>query len=130
MRRLTLALTAGLALGLVVADPALAARKPRRGRGEAAQPAEPPKPKVLTVAALVGADETAVKGKLGEPVLSRAEGAGALWTYRLPDCALFVYFKREGMQPLKVSGASSGPLARGGTTPEPDACLALAGVKP
>lgn len=129
MRRLTLALTAGLALGLVVADPALAARKPKRGKKEAA-PAEAPaaQPKKLTAAALVGRDEAAVKAQLGEPALARAEGAGALWTYRLPDCALFVYFQRDGAQPLKVSGASSGPLARGASAPETDACLA--GVTP
>ena len=131
MRRLTLALIAGLALGFVAADPALAARKPKRVKGkkdEAAAVAPPPKPKALTVAALTGTDEAAVKAALGEPVLARAEGAGALWTYRLPDCALFVYFQREGAQTLKVSGASAGPLMRGGATLETDACLA--GVTP
>jgi len=124
MRRLTLALTAGLALGPVVAEPAAAGRKPKRGKKETpAAEAPAPQPKRLTAAGLVGADEALVKASLGEPVLARAEGAGAMWTYRLPDCALFVYFQKQGTQPLKVTGAAAGPLARGAATPETDACL-------
>jgi hypothetical protein len=79
-----------------------------------------------TLAALVGADEARLKAELGEPELMRTEGDGALWTYRLPSCALTVFLTRDATTAArgwKVKGAQAGPLKRGGTTPDVDVCL-------
>lgn len=75
---------------------------------------------------LLAADEMEVRSRLGAPDVARAEGAGAMWTYRLPDCALFVFFKSPQGQPLKVSGAASGPRVRGRTPPPVNECVAEA----
>ena len=72
---------------------------------------------------LLAASETEVKTRLGAPDLARAEGSGAMWTYRLPDCALFVFFRRPAGEPLKVSGAASGPRMRGRNPPPVNECL-------
>lgn len=77
-----------------------------------------------TLAGLVGSDEARLKAELGEPELMRAEGDGALWTYRLPGCALYVFLGRDSAASAwKVKGAQSGPLNRGGTAPDVDVCL-------
>ena len=75
---------------------------------------------------LLAAGEPEVTQRLGPPDLSRAEGSGAMWTYRLPDCALFVFFRRSGAESLKVSGAASGPRMRGRNPPPVNECLAEA----
>ncbi len=49
-----------------------------------------------------------------------------MWTYRLPDCALFVFFKAAEGQSLKVSGAATGPRRRGQPPTPVDACVAQA----
>ncbi|HEX8232436.1 MAG TPA: hypothetical protein VF559_03690 [Caulobacteraceae bacterium] len=75
-----------------------------------------------TLASLTGADEGVVKGALGVPDIARAEGQGALWTYRFPGCALLVFFRQSG-RALRVSGASASDR-RTGTAVEVNACLA------
>lgn len=91
----------------------------RRGALER-KPGEP----APTLAELVGSDETRLKAELGEPELMRAEGDGALWTYRLPACALYVFLGRDAStSPWKVKGAQAGPLKRGEQPPEVDVCL-------
>ncbi len=75
---------------------------------------------------LLAASETEVKTRLGAPDIARTEGAGAMWTYRLPDCALFVFFKSARGEALKVSGAASGPRVRGRAPPPVNECVAEA----
>ncbi len=79
---------------------------------------------------LLAAAPEEVRAKLGQPDFSRGEGSGAMWTYRLPDCALFVFFKApKGALPgmaLKVSGAAAGPRVRGHAPPPVNACIAEA----
>lgn len=75
---------------------------------------------------LLAASETEVKTRLGAPDVARAEGSGAMWTYRLPDCALFVFFKGIRGEALKVSGAASGPRVRGRSPPPVNECVAEA----
>ena len=75
---------------------------------------------------LLGLDEAGARARLGAPDIARAEGAGALWTYRLTDCALFVFFKKAEGQPMKVSGAASGPRERGRAPLPVEACIAQA----
>ncbi|HEY5411336.1 MAG TPA: hypothetical protein VIJ94_11485 [Caulobacteraceae bacterium] len=91
------------------------------GRGDKLHPGRTP-----PFHGLLAATEPEVTGRLGAPDLSRAEGAGAMWTYRLPDCALFVFFRRSGVEGLKVSGAASGPRMRGRNPPPVNECLAEA----
>ena len=75
---------------------------------------------------LLGASETGVRAALGEPDVARREDGGALWTYRLPACALFVYFRAAGREGLRVVGTASGPRRRGDAAPTAEACLAAA----
>jgi hypothetical protein len=84
-----------------------------------ARPARGP----LTVEALKGATEAEARARLGAPDVARAEGKGALWTYRLSDCALLVFFRSEGDGPRRLSGASSSPRRRGDAPAPVDACL-------
>ena len=75
---------------------------------------------------LLSLSETEARARLGLPDIAREEGAGAMWTYRLQDCALFVFFRAPGGQALKVSGATSGPRQRGQTPIPVQACIAQA----
>jgi hypothetical protein len=121
-KRMRLALTTVCLSALALAGSAEAApaSKPR-------QIAKADIPKVETAAggvqALDNATQAQVRARFGEPDVARAEGAGAFWTYRLPDCALFVFFRKEG-KALRVSGLSSGPRRRGESAPEAAICMA------
>jgi hypothetical protein len=75
------------------------------------------------IQALDNATQAQVRARFGEPHVARAEGAGAFWTYQLPDCALFVFFRKDG-KALRVSGLSSGPRRRGESAPEAATCMA------
>jgi hypothetical protein len=74
---------------------------------------------------LVGATTREVATRLGPPDVAHTEGKGAFWTYRLSDCALFVFFKDEG-RGLKVSGVSAGPRRHGQAAPAAEDCLSSA----
>jgi hypothetical protein len=119
-----------LALALA-SGPAWAKPKPRPAPAAAAPAAparapEPPKPRPPTSRELAQALEAQVRARLGAPDVAREEGAGGLWTYRFHSCALLVFFRREGGQPLKVSGFSAGPRRRGQAAPSVDGCMAQA----
>jgi len=75
---------------------------------------------------LLGADETAVAARLGEPLTARREGLGGMWTYRFRTCVLYVFFRAEAGGPLRVSALEAAPLAPGAASPTPEACLAEA----
>lgn len=81
---------------------------------------------VPSFSALIGFDETRLKGVLGPPALARDEGQGAMWTYRLKNCALHVFLARDASGSLRVKAGSAGPLVRGGAAPTVDACVAEA----
>ena len=74
---------------------------------------------------LFAATPAQVRARFGDPDVSRSEGKGAFWTYRMPNCALFLFFQ-DGPKGLRVSGASTGPRKRGEPTPTVEACLAQA----
>jgi hypothetical protein len=74
---------------------------------------------------LLHATPAEVRARFGDPDVSRSEGKGAFWTYRMPHCALFLFFK-DGAKGLRVSGASTGPRKRGEPAPTVQACLAQA----
>ena len=77
---------------------------------------------------LMAADQTEVRARIGAPDVARSEGAGAMWTYRLPDCALFVFFRgpkgAPADAPARVSGAASGPRVRGQKPLQVNDCIA------
>ncbi len=85
--------------------------------------AKPPSNRAPPFHGLLGDSEAEVTARLGAPDLARAEGRGAMWTYRLPDCALFVFFRRSGVEPLHFDGATAGPRMRGRNPPPVNQCL-------
>ena len=87
-----------------------------------------PATEAVTLKALLDRGEGDVRAKLGEPDVARREDGGALWTYRLPRCALYVFFRTAGREGLRVVGASTGPRRHGEVAPEVDACLAATGT--
>lgn len=76
-------------------------------------------------AALAGADEAAVTARLGQPLAARREGLGAMWTYRLGGCLLYVYFRHDGSV-LRVSAVEAAPLGPDAPRPTLEACVAEA----
>ncbi len=100
---------------------ALAGEKPPPRKSEAAEAIEPA-PEETGLGRLLHAAPAAVRERLGDPDVARAEGAGAFWTYRLPHCALFLFF-HDGPKGLRVSGASTGPRRRGEPLLSVSACL-------
>ena len=91
---------------------------PPRGQAETRPTPEP-------LGKLFAATPAQVRARFGDPDVSRSEGKGAFWTYRMPNCALFLFFQ-DGPKGLRVSGASTGPRKRGEPTPTVEACLAQA----
>ena len=132
----TLALIAGVAAaGLLAQTAAHAAREELAASSGVADLLQGPEahaqkaaPRIPAFHGLMGAAEADVSARLGKPEVSRAEGAGAMWTYRLPDCALFLFFRAGAGagQTLHVSGASAGPRSRGQTPLAVEACIAEA----
>ena len=88
---------------------------------------DPPGP-MPAFGGLAALSEAQARARLGPPDIARSEGAGAMWTYRLPDCALFLFFRAGAGagQTLHVSGASAGPRSRGQTPLAVEACIAEA----
>lgn len=66
-----------------------------------------------------------VRLHLGDPDIARAEAKGAMWTYRLKDCALFIFFQDEG-DGLRVTGMAAGPRRRGEAALSAASCLTTA----
>lgn len=98
---------------LSVAGPALAAAPAPAVKPAAAGESFP----------LARATPDEVRAWLGEPAVANQEAKGALWTYRLTDCALMVFFKDQGAGGLRVSGVAAGPRRRADASPDPDACI-------
>ena len=130
----TLALIIGVAAaGLWIQTAAHAARQDALPQSDAVnllqEPGHGPKGQAARTPqfhGLLAATEAETISRLGAPEIRRAEGSGAMWTYRLPDCALFVFFKKAGTEGLKVSGAASGPRMRGRNPPPVNECLSEA----
>ncbi len=110
---------------LVVVPGSELSSSPDRSRGDdrGLRPAASP---VRSFQALIGRDERNLTLALGAPETARDEAGGAMWTYRLPSCALYVFLARDERGALRVKGGSTGPLRRGAPTPELDACVAEA----
>ena len=44
---------------------------------------------------LVGQKKAVVKKSLGTPIVSRTENPNKIWSYRIGECSLLVYFDKE-----------------------------------
>ncbi len=125
---LTLGLTAALA-AVCPEGAALAARKASTAQPAAASdspPAADAPAAAYDFGGLLGLDQDHARARLGPPDLAQAQGAGAMWTFRQRNCALFVFFRADAGQPLKVSGAAAGQRRRGLQVPTLEACIAEA----
>ncbi|MGZ8362290.1 MAG: hypothetical protein ACXW3D_00390 [Caulobacteraceae bacterium] len=91
----------------------------------------PPAAVKPTLASLTGSDDARIKAVFGVPDIARDEGAAALWTYRWPECALLVFFRRADGRTLRMSGAEANPRRSGQKPMTVDACIdhALAAPK-
>ena len=122
-------LAPSLVLSLVAAlgptGAALAARQTPPASSTTSTTSDAP---AYTFGGLLGLDQDQARAKLGQPDLAQAAGSGAMWTYRLNDCALFVFFRSADGQPLAVSGAAAGQRRRGQQVATLEACIA-AGLK-
>ncbi len=112
------------AVALLAVVPARAGDKPPPHRSETTDAADAAEDDT-GLGRLFHAAPAAVRERLGDPDVARAEGKGAFWTYRLPHCALFLFF-HEGPKGLRVTGASTGPRRRGEPLLSVPACLASA----
>lgn len=112
-----------LLIAATLAGSALAAEKPGARREAAAE--ERLGEDDSGLGALFHASPERVKARLGDPDVARAEGRGGFWTYRLPHCALFLFF-HEGPRGMRVTSASTGPRKRGEAVLSVPACLASA----
>jgi hypothetical protein len=113
-------------ISALLGAPALAAEKAAPKKKEPAAKSETAIPEDdFGLGPLFRATPEGVRARLGDPDVSRAEGKGAFWTYRLPHCALFLFF-HEGPKGLRVSGASTGARKRGEPPLGVEACLASA----
>ena len=128
-RKLCLASTLAICLAVALGSPgpALAARElapafPRAPESTVAATVAPGP--VYTYEGLLGLSQDQTRARLGPPDLAQAEGSGAMWTYRLSDCALFVFFRSGDGQPLVMSGAAAGQRRRGQAVPTLEACIA------
>jgi hypothetical protein len=127
-RRPSLLIAAALLLAGAAPEAAWAKRKPKPEPAPppVQAPAAPARPSAPTLAALMRADETTVKARLGVPQIARKDGAGALWTYRWPSCALLVFFRSADGRGFLVSGADASARRRGQPDLSVDRCLAAA----
>lgn len=117
-----------LLIAAMMAGSAFAADKPTPRQKEAAEErllATEQREDDGGLGALFHASPERVKARLGDPDVARAEGRGGFWTYRLPHCALFLFF-HEGPRGMRVTSASTGPRKRGEPAPTVPACLASA----
>ena len=105
--------TVSLVMALILASLPMAASGATPAKGPAAPPAH----------TMVGLVPEQVRAALGEPDVAQADGAGALWTYRLDACALMIAF-RDTAGALRVSDLVVGPRRRGETPPSSPACVA------
>ena len=143
MERTPARIVCGATLALLLAAVGVASATPKivpvAHLHQHARPLKPdtPKPEIANAKpppqqfhGLMAQDQEAVRTRLGAPDVARDEGSGAMWTYRLPDCALFIFFRGpKGGAPdiaSRVSGAASGPRVRGQRPLPVNECIAEA----
>jgi hypothetical protein len=75
------------------------------------------------------ATRTAIERALGEPDITRNEGAGMALTYRLESCALLLLFTADGRNEMRLAQAHPSARRAGEATPSLDQCAAEASAR-
>lgn len=94
-----------------------------------------PAPSRLTrlLSAAGGADAPTLQvmqQELGEPDVSRQDGAGTALTYRLETCALLLLFAADASNAQRLAEAHPGPRRTGQEAPTLAQCAAEANARP
>ena len=71
-----------------------------------------------------------IERRFGPADIARRDGAGAMLTYRLPDCALALLFAADGNNRMRLREAQPGPRHAGQSAPSLEACAAEAQARP
>ncbi|HRE43786.1 MAG TPA: hypothetical protein PKY87_07425, partial [Terricaulis sp.] len=66
---------------------------------------------------------------LGQPDITRQDGAGAALTYRYEQCALLLLFAADGRNALRLAEAHAGPRVTGAAAPSLEQCAAEASAR-
>lgn len=67
-----------------------------------------------------------VERALGAPDISRREGAGAAWTYRLESCALLLLFSADARNEMRLAEVNASARRPGEAAPSVEQCAAEA----
>ncbi|MGD9968464.1 MAG: hypothetical protein AB7T59_18245 [Hyphomonadaceae bacterium] len=70
-----------------------------------------------------------IRRAIGAPDITRSEGAGAAWTYRLTNCALLLLFAADARGEMRLAEAHASARSPGEATPTIDHCAAEASVR-
>ena len=66
---------------------------------------------------------------MGEPDITRNEGAGMALTYRLESCALLLLFAADSRNEMRLAQAHPSARREGEATPSLEQCAAEAGAR-
>jgi len=75
------------------------------------------------------ASQRDVERVFGAPDISRREGAGAAWTYRLESCALLLLFAADGRNEMRLAEVNASARRAGAATPSIEQCAAEASAR-
>ena len=70
-----------------------------------------------------------VERALGAPDISRREGAGAAWTYRLESCALLLLFSADARNEMRLAEVNASARRVGDAAPSMEQCAAEASAR-
>lgn len=66
---------------------------------------------------------------MGQPDITRQDGAGAALTYRYEQCALLLLFAADGRNVMRLAEAHPGPRVTGAAAPSLEQCAAEASAR-
>lgn len=124
-------------ISLLAALSFLAACATSTPSGPAPGPTETPSPSHSSLAAHLFASagradapsQREVERALGAPDISRHEGAGAAWTYRLQSCALLLLFSADARNEMRLAEVNASARRAGEAAPTLQQCAAEADAR-
>ena len=122
---------------LLAVLPLLAACATSAPAGPAPARSETPAPSHSSLAAQLFASagradapsQREIERALGAPDISRREGAGAAWTYRLESCALLLLFSADARNEMRLAEVNASARRPGVAAPSLDQCAAEAAAR-
>jgi hypothetical protein len=100
----------------------------------AANNAAPPPSRLTRLLTAAGGPDAptlqVMQQELGEPDVSRQDGAGTALTYRLQTCALLLLFTADASNAQRLAEAHPGPRRTGQEAPTLAQCAAEANARP